>query len=361
MVNQSLRLMESAMKSHQPILMRIILAAGLLVFILYLILYINPSQVSKTLAQTNLFIYSIAFITYTLYTVCSSMVWRSLLGSLSVKITKRKAFLYTWVGLFFEATVPQLGWSGEISKIYLLCKDSNLETGRIGASVVGQKLLTMTLTISALSIGLGLLLFRYSLPPNIALLIGFVLGLLILTLIFIYYISLKPRVTKTLLSLSVRVAKVFRKKWKTQSFIEKAESVLEKFHAGIEQLKANPKALIAPIAYAIAGFFFEVSVLFLAFAALGQPLRVDVVLIVFALTGTLQTVGATFVGFPELIMTVSLQALSVEPAVALSVALLTRMVNLWFRLGVSYGALQLAGLKMSRLNRGTSDSLAVKN
>ena len=96
---------------------------------------------------------------------------------------------------------------------------------------------------------------------------------------------------------------------------------------------------------------FEVSVMFVAFAALGQPVSVDVVLIVFTLTGTLQTVGAAFFGFPELIMTVTLTALNIDPAVAVSVTLLTRLVNLWFRLVVSYTALQVAGVKIMRKNK----------
>jgi uncharacterized protein (TIRG00374 family) len=342
--------MEPAKKTRKINPMWIVMAAGLVAFIVYFVFYVDIDQVAQTISQTNLAIYSLAFVSYLMFTFCSALVWRSLLGSLAVKITRRKAFLYTWVGLFFDATVPQLGWSAEISKTYLFSKDSQTETGRVGASVVGQKIFTMTITVGALSAGLLLLLIRYSLPLSIALLIGLILGLSIITLGLVYYVSLKATATKTLLQWAVRVAKFFRKSWNPQSFTEKAQEMLGRFHGGMEQLRANPRGLIAPIIYAVLGFAFEVSIMFLAFAALGQPVPVDVVLIVFALTGTLQTVGATFVGFPELIMTVTLQALSINPAVALSVALLTRVVNLWFRLGLSYGALQLAGIKILRQN-----------
>jgi len=73
-----------------------------------------------------------------------------------------------------------------------------------------------------------------------------------------------------------------------------------------------------------------------------------VVLIVFTLTGTLQTVGLTIFGFPELIMTLTFTALYIDPAIAVSVTLLTRVVNLWFRLIISYSALQWAGIKIIR-------------
>jgi len=76
----------------------------------------------------------------------------------------------------------------------------------------------------------------------------------------------------------------------------------------------------------------------------------DKVLIVFTLTGTLQTVGVTFFGFPEVIMSVSFSALGIPVDLGFSVTLLTRVVNLWFRLIVSYLALQWAGVGIIRKN-----------
>jgi len=335
--------MEPTKKQLQSKASVAILIAGLAAFILYFVFFIDPKQVVQSLTQTNLTIYAFAFIAYMLFTVCSSMVWRSLLSSLAVKITTRKAFLYTWTGLFFEATVPQLGWSAEVSKTYMLTKDANLEAGKVGASVVGQKILSMTITIVALSTGLGLLLFRYSLNLASVLLIGIILGLSILTLAVVYYISFKPSATKALLHWAIRIIQYFRKSWNPQNFQTKTEELLNGFHTSIAELKANPKALIAPTVYGVVGFIFEILVLFITFVAIGHPAPADVVLIVFTLTGTLQTIGPLF--FPELVMTLTLTALFGDPAIAFSAALLSRVVNLWFRLVVSYGALQLAGIK----------------
>ncbi|MCL2359978.1 MAG: flippase-like domain-containing protein [Nitrososphaerota archaeon] len=349
--------MEPTKKNLQSKVSIAILIVGLAAFIAYFAFFIDPRQVAQSITQTNLAIYSVAFATYMLFTLCSALVWRSLLSSLSVKITTSKAFLYTWTGLFFEATIPQLGWSAEVSKTYLLTKDSKVETGKVGASVVGQKILSMTITITALSIGLGLLLFRHSLNFIVTLLIGMTLGLSILTLVIVYYVSFKPSATKTLLHWAIKIAQFFRKSWNPQNFQTKAEEMLNDFHISIAQLKANPKALIAPVVYGLVGFIFEISVLFITFAALGHPVPVDVVLIVFTLTGTLQTVGPLF--FPELVMTLTLTTLFGDPAVAFSAALLSRVVTLWFRLVVSCGALQLAGIKIIRTNKKQSGIIDV--
>ncbi|MGA2386686.1 MAG: lysylphosphatidylglycerol synthase transmembrane domain-containing protein [Candidatus Bathyarchaeia archaeon] len=332
--------------SHKVILA--VLVLGLAAFVLYFVLFINPAQVVDILSKTNLAYYAGAFAAYSLYALFSSFVWRNLLSSLSVKISARKALLFTWVGLFFEATVPQLGWSGEVSKTYMLTKDSSADAGKTGASVVGQKIFNMTITVVAMALGLGLVLISYSLPFVVTFLISLVLGLSILTLVLVYYISIKPSATKTLLGWAIKIICFFRKKWNPQSFRVKSERLLGTFHVGIQQLRDTPKELVKPIIYSVASFVFEVSVTFITFIALGYPVPVDKVLIVFTLTGTLQTVGVTFFGFPELIMSVSFTALGIPAALSVSVTLLTRVVSLWFRLVVSYAALQWAGIKIMR-------------
>ena len=333
-----------------------ILIIGLIAFILYLYFYVNPTEVVSILSRTNLYYYAGAFVAYFMYSIFSALVWRNLLNNLSVKISTRKVLLFTWVGLFFDATIPQLGWSGEISKTYMLTKDTDYDTGKVASSVVGQKLFTITITDVALGLGLALVLISYPLPIIVTFFIALVLALSILSLLLIYYVSLKPNATKTLLKWGVKIASFFRKKWNPKNFSLKAEEVLGKFHSGMQELKANPKALVKPIIYAITSFIFEVSVIFLTFIALGYPVPVDKVLIVFTLTGTLQTVGVTFFGFPELIMSVSFTALGIPAALSVSATLLTRVVTLWFRLIVSYSALQWAGIKImqKKQNNGSN-------
>jgi uncharacterized protein (TIRG00374 family) len=336
---------------ERPLSQKVILAVlilGLVAFVLYFVLFINPAQVVDIVSKTNLACYASAFVAYSLCALFSSLVWRSLLSSLSVKISARKTLLFTWVGLFFDATVPQLGWSSELSRTYLLTKDSSVDAGKIGASVVSEKIFNMTITVITMGLGLGLVLISYPLPLIVTFLISLVLGLSILTLTIVYYISVRPSATKTLLNWAIRMALFFRKTWNPESFRLRADGLLSRFHVGIQELGANPKALVKPIIYSVTSFVFEISVTFLTFIALGYPVPVDKVLIVFTLTGTLQTAGVTFFGFPELIMSVSFTALGIPAALSVSVTLLVRVVSLWFRLVVSYVALQWAGVKIMR-------------
>ncbi len=337
-----------------------ILIVGLIAFILYLYFYVNPTEVLSILSRTNLYYYTGAFLAYSLNAFFSSLVWRNLLNNLSVKISIRKVLLFTWVGLFFDATVPQLGWSGEISKTYMLTKDTDYDTGKVASSVVGQKIFVITITDVALGLGLALVLISYPVPIIVTFFIALVLALSIFSLMLIYYVSLRPKATKTLLNWGINIASFFRKKWNPEKFSLKAQEVLSKFHSGMQELNASPRALVKPIIYAITSFVFEVSVIFLTFVALNYPVPVDKVLIVFTLTGTLQTAGVTFFGFPELIMSVSFTALGIPAALSVSVTLLTRVVTLWFRLIVSYVALQWAGIKIMQRNQNNGSNFLPK-
>jgi uncharacterized protein (TIRG00374 family) len=329
----------------------VVLVLGLVAFVLYFYFFVNPAQVVGILSRTDLVFYAGAFVCYFLFGFFAALAWRSLLGNLSLSVSVRKAFLFTWVGLFFDAVIPQLGWSGEISKTYLLTKDSNLGAGKIGAAVVGQKIFTLAISVAALSLGLGFVLVSYPLSLAGTFLIAVVLLLSVLTLVVVFYVSAKPSATGTLLDWGIGIVLFFRRKWNPEGFRARSEAFLGQFHFGMRQLREEPKALIKPIAYAVVSFVFEVSVVFLTFVALGYTVPVGQVLIVFTLAGAVQTVGFTLFGFTEVVMTSSFAFLGIPVNLGFSVTLLSRAVNLWFRLVISYVALQWAGVKLIRNQR----------
>ena len=70
----------------------------------------------------------------------------------------------------------------------------------------------MAITVVAMSLGLGLVLVGYPLPFLVTFLISFVLGLLILTLGVVYFISVKPAATQNPVKLGGTCDFVFPKK-----------------------------------------------------------------------------------------------------------------------------------------------------
>jgi len=326
----------------------LLLIFGLVAFIVYFILFVDPASFIETISQTNLALYSSAFFVYVIGIFFSSMVWHNLLNALSVKMTIKNAYLFTWVGLFFDSTIPQLGLSGDVAKTYLFSKSSSEDAGKIGASVIGQKIMVMTITVVTFSVGLLLVLFKTALDPAAAFLIISFLVISAISLFIIYYVSIKPTATDSLLRFGIRVALFFRKSWNPEAFRQSATEVLGNFHSGMQQLKAKPKALALSSLYAVLSWVFDIGVMFLVFTAIGYPVPVDSVLIVYTVSGALQAVGIGIFGFNEIVMIATFTALGLPEGLSVSVTLLTRAITLWFRLILSYSAFQWTGVKLVR-------------
>jgi uncharacterized protein (TIRG00374 family) len=182
----------------------------------------------------------------------------------------------------------------------------------------------------------SLLALNYTLPVPVLVFICFVLFVSVAALVIVYYVSTKPKATQRMLTWLIRIVSfLLRGRWNEAEFRRKAESTLSMFHEGIETLGSNRRALVQPVVFYTLSLVFNVSVVFFTFAALGYPVPVDKVLIVYALTGTLQSIGMSFVGFTEIIMSTSYTVLGISPALSFSATLLTRVVTLWFKLVVA--------------------------
>ncbi len=318
---------------------------GLGTLLVYLYYFIGTVNIAAVIKQTNLVYYTLAFVAFLASIVSYSLAWQSLLHNLKVQAKTRKVLLFAWAGMFFDAVVPDPGWSGDLSKAYMLSKASGQEPGRIVASVVGQKIIVMAVTIVSLILGLDLLALKYTLPSNVLIFVTVVLLLTVFSLFIVLYLSTHAKATRRMLDWLIRATCFLRRgRWNPQDFRAKAEQMLNRFHEGIRTLSANPKALARPISLSLLAWGFDVSITFLTFASLGYPAPLDKVLIVYALTGSLQAMGVSFLGFTEIIVSSSYAILGIPVAISVSVTLLVRIVTLWFKLAVSYIVFQWAGI-----------------
>ncbi len=99
-----------------------------------------------------------------------------------------------------------------------------------------------------------------------------------------------------------------------------------------------------PVGLSLAAWVFDISVVFLVFTSLKFPVSLDKVLIVYALTGSLQAWGVSLLGFTEIIMSGAYTILGIPLAISLAATLLIRVITLWFKLVLSYFAFQWAGV-----------------
>jgi uncharacterized protein (TIRG00374 family) len=335
-----------ALKSLQSKKIILFVALGLAAFILYLYFYVGTGNFLDVVKSANVYYYTSAFVAFFFAALFSAITWHSLLGNLNVKSSFRRVLFLTWAGYFFDATLPEPGWSGDISKAYLLSKKDNEDVGKVVASVVSQKIIGMAVTILILVVGFGLLAVNVTLEPQVIVFFGAVMSVAVASFLVVYFMSTSFKATKAMLNrLLIPLLSFFlRSRFNESQFRADSEKFLSMFHKGIDALGSEKKALLRPVFFYVLSVSFDIAIVFFVFTSLGYPIPVDKVLIVYALTGTLASIGVSFVGLTEIIMSTAYQVLSIPLAVSFSVTLLTRIVTLWFKLIVGYFAFQWASV-----------------
>ncbi len=332
----------------------LLLFIGLSIFLVYLYFFggkTGITDIAAKLRTANLSYYSLAFICIILSMLFSSLTWHRLLNLLSIRATFRKAFLYVWIGTFVDLLVPMESVSGEVSKAYLMSKNSNVNSGKVVASIVSHRILSMTVTLGGLIISSVFFVLKYDPPQLILYFIIIVASCTVLSIILLGYLSVREKTTRKIVNWLIGLAaRISRGRWELTSLRSKAQKMLKAFHQGIEILTRNPKALAGPVIFSIASWSLHVLVYFLVFTSIRFfEISLSEIIMVYSISVSLQTVPLGIpgeVGFMEFVMTTLYTLLGVPIVVSAAATVLTRVVTLWFKIIMGYAAVQWIGISV---------------
>jgi uncharacterized protein (TIRG00374 family) len=338
-----------ALKKGIPLLL-----IGLFAFLLYIHFFVGFTDVLGIFLLANPLYYSLAFIAFLLSITFYSLTWWFLLRILSVKTPFKKPFMFIWVGTFVDILIPAEAISGEVSRAYLMYKDSNENAGKIVASIVGHRILSMATTLGGLIGASAVFLLKYK-PPEIVttIIVAVALGTA-LTLFLLLYLILKEKATTRLVDWLVNLLKsIFKGRLKSTWLTSTARRMLKEFHEGIEILGAHPKKLVLPIGFTIAAWLFDTLIAFFVFSSLYTSVPFSALIIVYSISMAVQTIPFGVpgeVGLVEIAMTSLYRLLlpGVPPSTVAAATLLIRALTLWVRLVISGVVVQWVGVKMLR-------------
>jgi len=330
------------------------LLVGFLVFILYLYFFVGIPKMVEVAQRTDPFYYSLAVATLFVGTAFYSLAWQRLLRLLQVKAVFRRTFSFVWIGGFVDLMIPAESFSGEISKIYLMSKDTGEDAGKIAASVVSHRILTLATTLGAITLGSVFLLLGYERSQAVANFLLFVAFCTATAILSIIYLSLKPQATSKIAGwITSFLSFVSRGRWQLTRLRSEIKKVLSEFHQGMEIVMSQPKGLISPFLFSIVAFSLDMLISFLVFASLGVHISLNAILIVYTISNAIQTIPVGIpgeVGVTDIVMatlyTLLLPGIPPAEAAAVSAAatLLIRVVTVWLRLLVGYVAVHWIGL-----------------
>ena len=321
------------------------LLIGLLIFVGYLYFFVDIPEMLTIIQSIDLRYYLLAVAVLLLNILTYSLTWQYFMRPLSINVPFRKTFLITWAGIFVEFFVPSASIGEDVSKTYLMTKESGENTGKVVASVVGHRILSIVITLSTLIVcSLSLFIIQYELNALVSNLILLIAVGIAIPLIFIFLLCLKEQLTQKLVDLLLRFfAFILRGRLKLASLRSKAEKVLSAFHQSIEVLGRNPRSLVRPVFFSIVGYFLSVLVSYLVFVSLGRPVSFVLLTIVYSISRSVQSIPTMLpgeVGFIEIVMTSLYGLLGVPLDISAAATVLIRVLWVWLRLTLGFIAVQ---------------------
>jgi len=325
---------------------------GLIVFAVYLYFFVGFSQILLVIRSfnltTTLVFYFLAIGTMVLVMLFWVSSWRTLLKALNVKISLKHAFLYYWTGYFVDLIVPCQSVCGEITRLYLVQKETKQNYGAVAAAGVTNRIVAYSIVTTGLTTGLIYLLFRNKIPAFGAdlLVLSWIGAVSFLSVLF--YLALSDNAADKLAKLLLRVLKALRIKRFGQGGLSPGimES-LRSYHEGFKFFRANPRYLVKPVIFQACSFTLNLSVYVLVFYALGfNHLLLDFFLLVYFLAGAIQDATSAFsVGGLEILLTNLFIFFGIGAATSGVAAAVLRSVTFWFPLLVGYIIVQVVGAR----------------
>jgi uncharacterized protein (TIRG00374 family) len=337
--------------AKKNILMRsgiLFLLFGLTIFVIYLYFFVGMAELVAAVGEMDPVYYSLAVLALLLGTAFYSLAWQHILGLLQIKSAFRKTFFFIWVGSFVDLVIPAESFSGELSKIYLMSKNSGEDMGKVAASVVSHRILTMATMLFGIIVGSTFLFFGYETSQLVVNMMLFVAASTFVVLFLMCYLSLKPQVTMKIAALIVRfLSFVSRGRWELTRFKLELEEALTAFHQGMRILTERPKNLLAPLLFSAVAFLLDLSIAFFVLFSLDFPVSLNVVLIVYTIVNAIQAIPLGIpgeVGITDVAMVSLYSLLGIPPGVSGAATVLTRVLTVWLKIFVGYAVVQWMGI-----------------
>jgi uncharacterized protein (TIRG00374 family) len=335
---------------------------GLAAFFIYIYVFnVDIQQIIAEIGRINLQYYFIAAIVSVLDVFFFALAWHSLLRFLRVKFSVLKSFALVWVSIFIDTLIPAESISGELARIYYSNKEQEGTAGKATASVVAQRLIGMGIILATLLGGAIVLLLQSLLFGMILGLILFLMAIICVLFVLILFLSFREKWTFHMLDNLIRFAEwIGRGRWKLRKLREEVVEIHKAFHIAIKEYTHAPKTLAIATSYSVMSWLLSVLIFYFTFLAIGYTQISWVTIVVTtSIFVSLKSIpiGVPFeVGLPEITLTTLLVIFGVPGIVSATVTILTRLLTLWLRFFIGFGAQQWLGLRgiITREGKDTS-------
>jgi len=292
--------------------------------------------------------YSLAISSIVIGNLFWAASWRSALKTLSVNITLKNALLYFWAGYFVDLVVPCETVCGEVTRLYLVHRETDENLGAIAAGGITNRIVAYIIVVAGVYSSSVLLFLKSNIP-------AFILSFLVLILVgasgylaVLLYLAFSEQAASKISSLGIKLLRIIRpKKYKSNSLSPETIENLAAFYKGFKTFRENPRHLIKPLIFMTLSFLINLLAYILVFFALGiQSQPFTFFIIIYFVAGSITDVAASFsVGTLDILLASIFILYGLNPALSGITAALVRSVTFWFPLILGYIIVQIVGAK----------------
>jgi uncharacterized protein (TIRG00374 family) len=260
--------------------------------------------------------------------------WWLLLRHLKYKISLGWAYMIYLSSIFFTNLVPSAALSGEIGKIYFVQKTvPATRVDRTFAAGIMSRLLEVVPTATGAILGVAYLTMYYSLPLWALALCTVIAVSIAIGALFILAVSMNVTLLRsTANAILAVVSKIFKGR-DMEHIRTQVEALVTQYDASIREISANRILILKSLALIFVAWMLDVSVAYIAFAAIGYNIPIGVVMTIYSMM-VLVTLIPAFIpgglGYVDGLMNLLYSLAGVKKNDAFSGTFVIRLVTLWF-------------------------------
>lgn len=310
----------------------ILIIIGLAIFIGYLYL-VGFDSIRDVLLNANFWYLGLAMVVSLAANALHTAGWWVYLRDKRYRISFFKAYQIYLASIFFVNLLPAVSGSGEVSKFYFIEKSTpGARFDRTLATCVISRVLELVPISAGAAFGVVYLAFFYEIPPWATAFCLFAAGMMAALAVVGVALAMNNALLRRLSSRAFRLLERLLKKDMASQALN-FDAVITQFDASFKEIMAKPKLLALSILLIFAAWCLDVSVAYIAFLSVGNPVTPVLVVTVYSVTTVLQMLPISLpggLGLTEMVMTILYMTVGIPRAAAAGATIMVRFVTLWF-------------------------------
>lgn len=311
----------------------VLIVVGLVLYFGYLYL-VGFDTVRTELARVDLRLVALACLVSLCGNVFHTAGWWLLLRHLKYKISLGWAYIIYLSSIFFTNLVPSAALSGEIGKIYFVQKSvPATRVDRTFAAGIVSRLLEVVPTATGAIIGVAYLTLYYSLPLWALALCTLIAVVIAIGALFVLAVSMNVTLLQSTANVLLGLAAKIFKGHNMDNVRLKVETLVTQYDGSIREISASKTLIVKSLALIFVAWAFDVSVAYIAFAAIGYHIPVGVVVTIYSVMVLVSLIPAFIpggLGYVDGLMNLLYGLAGVRQSDAFSGTFVIRLVTLWF-------------------------------